>query len=167
MYHKQKGFTLIELLVVIAIIGLLASIVLASLTTARAKARDAYRKSSLQQISKALDLYYFEHQTYLVAGSGWNGCGCGWLGYEDGVVYVNAVTRILYNEKMFSQPIVDGPSAQPEYMMYLCNGGASYALAATLEYPTAADITKIQNVSTCNGPTMNTTYGKNYAITNP
>lgn len=55
--HK-KGFTLIELLVVIAIIGILSSIVLASLSSARAKGRDARRLSDIKQIQLALELYY-------------------------------------------------------------------------------------------------------------
>ncbi len=52
-FHK-RGFTLIELLVVIAIIGLLASVVLASLNTARQKGRDARRLSDLKEIANAV-----------------------------------------------------------------------------------------------------------------
>ena len=59
-----KGFTLIELLVVIAIIGILSSVVLASLNTARQKGRDARRISDLKQIQLALELYYDSNQFY-------------------------------------------------------------------------------------------------------
>lgn len=56
-YNKNRGFTLIELLVVIAIIGVLASIVLASLNSARIKARDARRLADLNQIGLGLEFY--------------------------------------------------------------------------------------------------------------
>ncbi len=60
----QKGFTLIELLVVIAIIGILATIVLVSLNTARQKARDVRRISDMRQIALALEMYYDSGAAY-------------------------------------------------------------------------------------------------------
>lgn len=56
--QNQKGFTLIELLVVIAIIGLLASVVLLALNSARQKSRDAKRLADVRQIASALELYF-------------------------------------------------------------------------------------------------------------
>ena len=61
---RSQGFTLIELLVVIAIIGILSSVVLVSLNQARGKARDAARISAVQQMEKAIELYYFDHGHY-------------------------------------------------------------------------------------------------------
>ena len=60
-HKEQKGFTLIELLVVISIIGLLSTVVLASLNTARVKARDAQRIAALKEIQKAVELYASDH----------------------------------------------------------------------------------------------------------
>ncbi len=62
--QNQKGFTLIELLVVIAIIGLLASVVLLALNSARQKSRDAKRVADARQISSALELYYNDANSY-------------------------------------------------------------------------------------------------------
>lgn len=57
-HRTEKGFTLIELLVVIAIIGVLSSVVLASLNNARRKSRDVRRIADIKQIQLALELYF-------------------------------------------------------------------------------------------------------------
>ena len=68
-----RGFTLIELLVVIAIIGVLSSVVLASLNTAREKARNAKRVSDLHQVQTALELYASDHGGTYPNVNGWIG----------------------------------------------------------------------------------------------
>lgn len=61
---RQQGFTLIELLVVIAIIGILSSVVLASLNTARDKGEDAAVKSNLNNIRAQAELVYDDDGSY-------------------------------------------------------------------------------------------------------
>jgi prepilin-type N-terminal cleavage/methylation domain-containing protein len=77
MFNRKTkaGFTLIELLVVIAIIGILSSVVLASLNSARRKSRDARRIADLKQIQVALELFYDSRASYpsstsLLVGAG-------------------------------------------------------------------------------------------------
>lgn len=61
---NKRGFTLIELLVVIAIIGLLASIVMVSLSGAKTKSRDARRQADIKNIQLALAMYYADNGMY-------------------------------------------------------------------------------------------------------
>ena len=70
MKKLSKGFTLIEMLVVISIIGILATLVAANLNSARARARDAQRKSDLKNISTASRLYYNDTGKYPQSTSG-------------------------------------------------------------------------------------------------
>jgi type II secretion system protein G len=67
---KNLGFTLIELLVVISIIGLLSSVVMASLSSARSKSRDTRRMADLRQIQTALEMYYDANGGYPVNTNG-------------------------------------------------------------------------------------------------
>ncbi len=57
----KKGFTLIELLIVIAIMGILTSITVSQFVTAKKKANDVARKSDLNGISKALQMYFADY----------------------------------------------------------------------------------------------------------
>lgn len=109
----NRGFTLIELLVVIAIIGILSSIVLASLNSARKKGRDARRISDIKQLQLALELYYDAHSSYPTAAQ-----------YAANLV-----------SEGFISTVPTDPSTSASYS-YAGLGGAtctSYHLGATLE----------------------------------
>jgi len=75
MNKFNKGFTLIELLVVIAIIGILSSVVLASLNTARAKGADAAVKSNLANARAQAELFYdANNNSYFVSAGALDVC---------------------------------------------------------------------------------------------
>jgi type II secretion system protein G len=91
---RVRGFTLIELLVVIAIIGLLSSVVLASLSQTRSKSRDSRRIADLDQIRKALEIYYHNLGDYpdcLYSGNHSAGTACGTV--LEGSGYIPSVPK--------------------------------------------------------------------------
>ncbi len=63
-HHYNKAFTLIELLVVIAIIGVLSTLSVVALNSARSKARDSRRLSDIHNLSLALEMYYDDFGAY-------------------------------------------------------------------------------------------------------
>ncbi len=92
-FNNARGFTLIELLVVIAIIGILSSVVLASLNTARLKGADAAVKSNLANMRAQASLYYDNNSSaYGTVGQN-NLCGTANTLFADPVV-LNAAAAI-------------------------------------------------------------------------
>lgn len=61
---KKQGFTLMEILIVIAMLGILATIIFGSYLSSLKKGRDSRRKQDLEQVSRALELYYSEQGRY-------------------------------------------------------------------------------------------------------
>ena len=61
---KQTGFTVIEIMLVISIIGLLSSIILLAVTSARVASHDAQRQSQVRQLATVLEEYYLDNNAY-------------------------------------------------------------------------------------------------------
>lgn len=118
---KSKiGFTLVEVLVVVALIGILAGVLLVSLSGARASARDAQRKADLETIQSALALYKSTCGKYpasLTPGSSLVGC--------DG-----AATPMVFLSKVPDDPI---ESNSYVYTPDLSGTRRTYTLDANLE----------------------------------
>lgn len=127
--RNKKGFTLIELLVVIAIIGLLSTLAVVSLNGARQKARDAKRKSDLNSIATAMEMYKANgtDDYYPVAGT------CGNAGIIASGSAVCSTTPLVDSSGFRFLEQIPG---DPQGTSYTYAGSnATYTITATLENP--------------------------------
>ncbi len=124
---NKKGFTLIELLVVIAIIGLLSTLAVVALSTARTKARDAKRMSDLRQIQTSLELYFTDNNAYPIKAASTT-LGTGSMGCLDsgGFKALGGCTN------PYMAQIPSDPNVSSTYQ-YLSANGTTYGISATLE----------------------------------
>jgi len=149
--QSSKGFTLIELLVVISIIGILSSLAVVSLNSARNKARDALRKADMTQMRTALNLYYDNKTRYPVCGT-WDDASAdfGAAPTAGSACYLGALTTALttgskpYVGQMPKDPknTTNDPSVDPVYVYrYVSRSdGSEYALVYRIEENTDLQI---------------------------
>lgn len=128
MKNLKKGFTLIELLVVIAIIGILSSIVLASLSSARTKGEDAAIQANLANMRAQAELFYSNNNNY-------------------GPAFAEAVCPTAAGVSMFGTstsgtlfPLVTALNDRAGNANTICSvetGGTAWAVAAVLKSDTS------------------------------
>ena len=120
---NKKGFTLIELLIAIIILGVLAALISGNFFTSLKKGRDAKRKADLEQITRALEMYYEDKRTYptfnIFLSTNYSLC--------ETKIAVSCATEKAYMQKIPNDPIL-GKSYE-----YLFTDGTSYKLFACLE----------------------------------
>lgn len=146
---KTRGFTIVELIVVVSIIVIITGIVLASLTTARAKSRDTKRISDIANIQLALALYLNKYGTY------------------PAVTGVSNLTSYLIGNDKFLTVLPTDPynrtvSGKNYTYGYASASGTSYCLGATLE----TTVTSVDTTATCPAENPNTGVSdNNYKVT--
>ncbi|MFH1601377.1 MAG: prepilin-type N-terminal cleavage/methylation domain-containing protein [Candidatus Shapirobacteria bacterium] len=152
---KRKGFTLVELLVVMAIMAILASIAFGQYRNSQKKARDAQRKADLDNIARALEMYYSDHGSYplnyegLISVDGETGVG--WT--ESFQADVGDDQTVVYMKRLPKDP-------QTDYSYCYFGDSDSFTLYAKLENDNDSNYC-------ASGYTCNTDSDYRYAVASP
>ncbi len=162
----NKSFTLIELLIVIFILGILSSIFSINFVTSLKKGRDARRKTDLEQIQRALEMYYEDKKQYPTFNI---------FSYDNNALCETKIDSECGDEKTYMQKIPNDPISGKSYE-YQSNG-TEYRLYACLENnqqilpydslsgsPTITCATQCQKKS---GGTINCYWGVSSSNVNP
>lgn len=149
----KKGFTLIELLVVVSIIGVLTALIMVNFNAARERARDVQRKSDLDQIKKALRLYYNDYGGYPedTDDDEINAC--------DPAETFSWGSQFVCDEMVYMKILPADPQSDSSYRYSQAAAGQDFCLWAILENKSDGDITKSQaHCASCSGPTEDYNY---------
>ena len=183
--NRLKAFTLIELLIVITIIGILAAIVMINLDDVQSKSRDARRKSDLNTIAKAVQLYENQYNTFQICDDGtsrecgYKNNGYGYFNYSGIGEYNTSINQALIDLRLLSGTVIDptGGTNRGYFYMYMQNmtdatkGGSVYAKLEDNSQADPSSITNSANLTWGNDPCPDpappgciTGYNMNYAI---
>ena len=121
------GFTLIELLVVIAIIGILSTLAIMALGSARQKARDSKRVADLNQIGKALELYFSDNNAYPTIIT----IGAALLSPDGNTTYLSKIPGS-------PSPKNDGSCPNSDYQYSYITGTNTYIVGSCISTPQGA-----------------------------
>lgn len=117
---NEVGFTLLELLVVIVILGILGGLISGNFFTSLKKGRDTKRKADLEQIQRALEMYYEDKRTYPTFAISFGSSLCETSGCAAG-------------EKIYMQKLPNDPISSAAYQYLPAGDGTSYKIFACLE----------------------------------
>ena len=145
----KKAFTLIELLVVISIIGILIALSVFGLQGARAGARDARRKTDLEEIRSGIEIYKAD-------------CGVYPPGLSGGQPLIGSLASCSPQGSTYITLVPQDPTPTQKGYAYTRPTTTTYILCSALEQGTAGDVT---GCGSCNGSGGSASC--TYKVTNP
>ena len=153
----KKGFSFIELMIAIAIVALLTAIGMTAFNSAKKRARDTRRKSDLETVRSALEMYRADNDEY-------PDCGASWVRVDgDPECLTTTLVDTGYLDSLPRDPKSSGTNNGPCYKVnprayrytYFGNGGSSYFVATLMELSGSKDDSPCDDIAdfwpTCSG----------------